>query len=136
MPYAKTRLRDLVRADQQARRSLASLDPEVFLPADLSCKPVPVGAAAAGATGGRGCLVFSRGRLVAVLVRLRSTRTHAPSTPVAGWSLEAGFGQCAGAAAPLFFGTLGEALAWVRRRLAQGTVGTVERPQMVLGHAR
>lgn len=135
MPYARTRLRDLVRADQQARRSLALLDPEVFLPADLACKPVPVGTAAAGAASGRGCLVFSQGRLVAVLVRLRSTRPHAASTPVAGWSLDAGFGQCAAAGAPPLFGTLGEALAWVRRRLALGTVGTVERLQMVLGHA-
>lgn len=136
MPYEKTRLRDLVRADQQARRSLASLDREVFLPADLSCKPVPVGTAAAGATGGCGCLVFSRGRLVAVLVRLRGTRTRTASTPLAGWSLEAGFGQCADAGAPPLFGTLGEALAWVRRRLALRTLGIVERLQMVLGHAR
>ena len=61
-----------------------------------------------------GCLVLSDGQLVAVLVRL-ADEVHGAKRGL--WFLEAGFGSCRTAAAPIF-DDLDEAQAWVRNKLA------------------
>ncbi len=86
-------------------------------PVDLFCLPVPVASANYAASAGeRGCLVFSQGRLVAVLVHI-GAGVEADDAP-ASWFLEAGFGRCAQGSPPPLFGTVREALAWVRDDLA------------------
>lgn len=124
MPCSKVQLRDLVRTGRQMRRVLEASGRAVSRPADLVCRPVLVGTSVG--TGERGCLVFSQGRLVAVLVRVGGgAHQHDGIEPLAaGWFLEAGFGPCAADCSPPLSGTLREALAWVRRRLALDVAGT------------
>ena len=113
----RTRLSDLVRANRQFRRLLGQSGPLMRRPMDLVCLPVPVASAGYGASAGeRGCLVFLQGRLTAVLVHI-SAGVEADDAP-AGWFLEAGFGRCAQGSPPPVFGTLREALTWVRDDLA------------------
>jgi hypothetical protein len=62
----------------------------------------------------QGCLLFSEGKLVAVLVRLAN---HVHGSDRGAWYLEAGFGRCATILPPLF-ATVDEAEVWVRRQVA------------------
>lgn len=121
MPHLKVRLHDLVRTDRQIRRALGgSGAPAGRQSPDLVCRPVRV--AALAGTGDRGCLVLSDGQIAAVLVRIEAEdelQDGSGTTATAGWFLEAGFGRCAARVLPLF-GSLAEALAWVRWRLAAG----------------
>ena len=114
--------------DRHAAGNPAMRGLEAFRPVDLACQPILVGASAAE----QGCLVLAEGRLVAVLVRIGG---EAPSE-TAGWFLEAGFGRCFPGASQPLFETLAEALAWVRRRLAQDTAGTPEALRAAFGYAR
>ncbi len=63
-------------------------------------------------------LVLTKGRLVAVLVRL-ADQAHADL--VGSWFLEAGFGPCGAVAAPVF-GSLDEALDWIAAQLECDTI--------------
>ena len=80
------------------------------MPPDLILQPMPVHT---GSGDEEGRLVLAGGRLVAVLVRL-ADQAHAEM--VGTWFLEAGFGPCARAAAPVF-DSLDAAQACVRRQL-------------------
>ncbi len=65
-----------------------------------------------------GKLVLAEGSLVAVLVKV-SAADCGDAAKVGGWFLEAGFGPCGtlSAPSPEVFGTVGEAVAWIRLRL-------------------
>lgn len=77
---------------------------------DLRLRPIPV---FTGSGDDDGRLVLADGRLVAVLVRLRD---QAHDDLVGAWFLEAGFGPCAEAAAPIF-ATLDAARDWVHDQI-------------------
>ena len=62
----------------------------------------------------QGCLLFSEGKLVAVLVRLAN---HVHGADHGAWYLEAGFGRCATMMPPVF-PTMDDAEAWVLRQVA------------------
>lgn len=83
--------------------------------ASLTLWPVSV---ETGSADEDGRLVFARGRLVAVLVRL-SAATHPEEALRGKWFLEAGFGPCAAQAADPF-PTLAHAVAWLHAQLARG----------------
>jgi hypothetical protein len=77
----------------------------------LTLQPVRV------ATGGpdeEGCLVFSEGRLIAVLVRLSEEHGERSGE----WFFEAGFGRLDGPAHPTF-AAIEDAQDWIERRLRQ-----------------
>lgn len=139
MPSAKVRLRDLVRTHRQMRRTLEARGPDASQPPppDLVCRPILVGTAAG--VGERGCLVLSRGRLVAVVVRLgkeEDAHQQGTGTEIGSWFLEAGFGSCDPGTTPPQFGTLWEALGWVRRRLARDTAGTAQALRAAFDYAQ
>ncbi len=76
---------------------------------ELSLRPVPVHT---GSGDEDGQLVLANGRLVAVLVRLGDA-AHAGL--LGAWFLEAGFGPCAQATAPVFC-DLDAARNWIRQQ--------------------
>ena len=77
----------------------------------VTLQPIPV---MTGSDDREGCLVLSDGQLVAVLVHL-ADEVHDDQR--GRWFVEAGFGPCRTAVAPIF-GDLDEAQAWVRNKLA------------------
>lgn len=77
----------------------------------VTLQPMPV---MTGSDDRDGVLVLSDGQLVAVLVQL-ADEVHEEQR--GRWFLEAGFGPCRTAVAPVF-GNLNEAQAWVFRALA------------------
>ncbi len=85
---------------------------------NLSLQPVRV------ETGGPdedGCLVFSDGKLVAVLVRLSDE--HEDEDLAGHWFLEAGLGRLDGPTHPTFI-NIDDAQAWIARRLKAGQIGS------------
>jgi hypothetical protein len=76
----------------------------------LTHQPMPV---MTGSDDREGCLMFSDGQLVAVLVRL-ADEIHADQR--GSWFVEAGFGPCRTAAPPTF-DDLDAAQLWIRRQL-------------------
>jgi hypothetical protein len=77
---------------------------------DLLLQPVPI---ATGSNDEDGRLVLVGGQLVAVLVRLADP---AHENLVGAWFLEAGFGRCKRARAPIF-DDLDAAQVWIRGQL-------------------
>ncbi len=78
---------------------------------ELLLRPMPIHTSSGDEDGQ---LVLADGRLVAVLVRLGD----AVHTGLLGaWFLEAGFGPCAHAPAPIFC-DLEDAQTWIRRQFA------------------
>lgn len=80
----------------------------------FDCRPILVNTASADEEG---CLVLADGRLVAVLVRVADLGAEQQGEKLSGWHMEAGFGCCAVAVAPLF-DTLADAIAWMRTQLS------------------
>lgn len=80
----------------------------------LIMKPVRVGTGA----DEEGCLVFSDGRMVAVLVRLSDDNEIAPGQ----WFYEAGFGALDGPDHPTF-GSLEEAKGYIANRISRARDG-------------
>lgn len=113
MPRAKIELRDLVRTDRHLR-ALELRGTAAQVGPTLVCYPCRVATAHPGEDG---FVVAADGLLVAVLVHVGAERrAGAEDAGPSGWHLEVGFGPCQAGMLPLFE-TLGEALAWLRRRL-------------------
>ena len=114
MPYLKIALRDLVRIKRQMHGPSSRNPGPSRPPPVIECRPILVNTASPDE---KGCLVLADGCLVAVLVRVADAGDEQGREKLSGWHMEAGFGRCAVPVPPLF-GTLADAVAWMRMQLS------------------